>query len=198
MEGKTRDGIANSDISIMLECMKRLRLVLPLLVLAVGLALSLPGCGVFFGGGTAAARSLRDDVRVSWLRCQVSGRRDGACAWDNIQQAASGRAAWRSCYQNAPGGSVRLDGRMLRGMRRLLSRGYSFRVTSLAGASHGRQSLHYAGLAFDIDTLNGKRISRSHPEWREFLADCRELGATETMGPGDPGHATHLHVAWAP
>lgn len=180
----------------MLRRMKGMRLILPLLMVALGALVSLPGCGVLFGGGSAAARSLKDDARVSWLRCQVSGRRDGACAWDNIRQAASGRAARRSCYENAPGGTVRLDARMLRGMRRLVSRGYSFRVTSLAGASHGRKSLHYAGLAFDIDTLNGERISWGHPGWRAFLRECRDLGATETLGPGDPGHATHLHVAW--
>ncbi|MGD1979849.1 MAG: hypothetical protein PVJ98_10670 [Akkermansiaceae bacterium] len=176
--------------------MNRFRLVLPLTLVVLGVAFSLPGCGVFSGGGTAAARSLKEDPKVAWLHCQISGRRDGACAWDNINQASEGRPARRSCYGNAPGGSVRLNPRMLRGMRRLTNKGYTFRVTALAGASHSRNSRHYSGLAFDIDTLNGQRISWSHPDWRRFLADCRKLGATETLGPGDRGHSTHLHVAW--
>jgi hypothetical protein len=25
---------------------------------------------------------------------------------------------------------------------------------------------------------------------------CHALGATQVLGPGDPGHATHVHCAW--
>lgn len=142
------------------------------------------------------ARWLKDDPAISWLHCQLSGARDGACALDNITQASVGHPVRRSCYGNAPGGAVRLDPRMLRAMRDLAKRGFTFRVTSLAGASHGHKSLHYSGLAFDVDTINGQRVSWGNPHWRSFVRRCRELGATETFGPGDPGHSSHVHVAW--
>lgn len=183
--------------------MKSVRLILPLVVLLGCLGFVFTGCGSISGGKmfrikevTDLSRRLKAERRISWLHCQVSGRSDGACALDNITQAASGQAVRRSCYGNAPGGFVRLDHRMLRAIRDLAKRGYRFRVTALAGASHSRLSRHYAGLAFDVDRINGVRVNARHPDWRKFLARCRELGATETLGPGDPGHATHLHIAW--
>jgi len=91
---------------------------------------------------------------------------------------------------------VRLDPLMLRAIKILAKEGYRFRVTVLAGASHSSKSRHYAGLAFDVDHLNGFKISDSHPYWRRFLQRCRELGATETLGPGDAGHSRHVHAAW--
>lgn len=142
------------------------------------------------------AISLRDDSSITWLPRQVSGRYDGASAQDNIRQAAAGQAVKRSSYGTAPGGYVRLDGRMLRAMRILSAEGYRFRVTSLAGASHSRTSRHYAGLAFDIDHINGQKVGYRSGHWRQFLRRCRQLGATETLGPGDKGHSTHIHAAW--
>jgi len=102
----------------------------------------------------------------------------------------------RSSYGTAPGGYVRLDPRMLRAMQTLAKEGYTFRVTSMAGASHSRTSRHYAGLAFDIDLINGCKVGSSSPHWRTVLKRCREMGATETLGPGDKGHSTHIHAAW--
>jgi hypothetical protein len=51
-------------------------------------------------------------------------------------------------------------------------------------------------LAFDIDRLDGREISIAHPACRAFMKRCRELGATEVLGPGSRGHSTHIHVAW--
>lgn len=183
--------------------MKFCRLILPLALLVTSLGLVFSGCGSLpvddtyrIKQTTDLARRLQGDSRISWLHCQVSGPRDGACALDNIRQAARGKQVKRSCYGNAPGGAVYLDPRMLRAVRDLAKRGYTFRVTALAGASHSRESRHYAGLAFDVDRINGVRVNSGNPYWRKFLARCRKLGATETLGPGDPGHATHLHVGW--
>ncbi len=184
--------------------MKRFVLILPLLATLIGL-------GVVSCGSDAPAtiskvkRSsspanvavwLKSTSSISWLPRQVSGRYDGASALDNIRQAAAGNAVKRSSYGTAPGGYVRLDPRMLRAMQSMAKEGYSFRVTSMAGASHSRTSRHYAGLAFDIDMINGRKVGRSNPYWRKFLARCREMGATETLGPGDKGHSTHIHAAW--
>lgn len=180
------------------RAVKRLLLFLPLLVLVgslvfVGCAGSSPGVS---GRGTGIAKWLSHSPNINWLPRQVSGRYDGASALDNIRQASQGQPAKRSSYGTAPGGYVRLHPKMLYAMKKLAQEGYRFRVTALAGASHSSRSRHYAGLAFDIDHMNGMKIGYSHPHWRTFLRRCRELGATETLGPGDGGHSNHIHVAW--
>lgn len=143
-----------------------------------------------------AAQWLQNCNRISWLPRQISGRRDGASALDNLNHAAAGYAVKRSSYGTAPGGYVGLNHRMLWAICDLASRGYTFRVIALAGGGHSRKSRHYDGLAFDVDTINGQRVSYGNPYWRGFLRRCRELGATETLGPGDRGHSTHIHAAW--
>ena len=134
--------------------------------------------------------------KITLLRRQVSGRYDGASSWDNVSAAARGYRAKRSWYGNAPGGSTQLDPRMLRAMVTLAHEGFRFEVTSIAGGSHSRNSRHYAGLAFDVGTINGQKVRYGSPDWRAFLRRCRALGATETFGPGDRGHWSHVHVAW--
>jgi hypothetical protein len=101
----------------------------------------------------------------------------------------------RSHYENAPGGSVYLNTRMLDGMLKL-ARSYDMRVTSIAGGSHSPDSRHYAGIAFDIDEINGIRVSKSNPYYQSVMQKCRDLGATEVLGPGNKGHDTHVHCAW--
>lgn len=142
------------------------------------------------------ARTLLSHPGIKLLDYHVSGRRDEASAEHNLRQAAAGKPAKRSYYGNAPGGSTELDVRMLRAILILLDEGYTFRVTEFAGGSHSSSSRHYVGVAFDIDTLEGQRISYGHPSYRKFLKRCRRLGATEVIGPGTRGHSRHLHVAW--
>jgi peptidoglycan hydrolase-like protein with peptidoglycan-binding domain len=64
-----------------------------------------------------------------------SSTSDGADAHNNVSDTADGRPAMRSHYENAPGGSVYLNTRMLDGMLKL-ARSYDMRVTSIAGGSH--------------------------------------------------------------
>ena len=139
---------------------------------------------------------IQKSPKISLLRRQVSGRYDGASSWDNIVATANGGSAKRSWYGNAPGGYTRLDSRMLRAMKTLAQEGYTFNVTSIAGGSHSRTSRHYAGIAFDVSTINGCKVRAGAPHWKAFLRRCRQLGATETLGPGDRGHSTHIHAAW--
>ncbi|MFT6179599.1 MAG: zinc D-Ala-D-Ala carboxypeptidase [Paracoccaceae bacterium] len=180
--------------------MKRLVLILPLLAILAGMGVvscgSSPSEASIRRATSEVARWLKNSTKISWLPRQVSGRYDGASALDNIRQATDGSAVKRSSYGAAPGGYVRLDPRMLRAMRDLAKRGYTFRVTSMAGASHSRTSRHYAGLAFDVDMINGRKVGYRNPYWRKFQRCCRELGATETLGPGDRGHSNHIHAAW--
>ena len=182
--------------------MKCFVLFLPVIVVAACFGLGFSSCGSAPSevevkkNTSSAAQWLKNCTKISWLPRQVSGRYDGASALDNINQAAGGHAAKRSSYGTAPGGYVRLDFRMLLAMHDLAKGGYTFRVTAVAGASHSSNSRHYAGLAFDVDTINGQRVGYGNPYWRTFLKRCRELGATETLGPGDRGHSTHIHAAW--
>lgn len=142
------------------------------------------------------ANSLLRNPNAEFANYHVSGRRDRATALDNIQQTAAGLPAARSSYGTAPGGVVRLDPQMLFAMNRLAREGYRFHVTSIAGSSHSRRSRHYLGTAFDINRINGVPVRAGSPYWREFIRKCKAMGATETLGPGDRGHSTHIHVAW--
>ncbi len=149
-------------------------------------------------GRTEMARQIRDLSAVGLIELlprQVSGRDDGADARSNIFDSAEGKRAKRSSYGRAPGGSVALDTRLLSGILELADE-YRFRITSIAGGSHSSNSRHYAGIAFDVDRINGCRVNRDHQDFRAFLQKAREMGATEVLGPGDPGHSTHLHMAW--
>ena len=177
-----------------------------LLTILIGLTMS-PGILVADGGTThprrhpaaermALAQLLLRHHGVRLLDYHVSGVRDDASAKRNLTQSAEGRPAKLSYYGNAPGGAVKLDLRMLRALLILAYEGYEFRITELAGGSHSSTSRHYAGVAFDVDHLDGVKIRRGHPTYRDFLNRCRELGATELFGPGHRGHASHLHVAW--
>jgi hypothetical protein len=149
------------------------------------------------GGGTRAqlAATIRDSARISLWTRHDSGMIDSAYARTNIVDTANGGQARRSSYGNAPGGSVWLDTRLLSGMI-ALSQSWSYSVSEIAGGSHSTTSRHYAGVAVDVASINGQTVSASHPNQSAFRARCRELGATEVLGPGDSGHSTHIHCAW--
>ncbi|MGO4843027.1 hypothetical protein AB4144_63225, partial [Rhizobiaceae sp. 2RAB30] len=88
----------------------------------------------------------------------VSGVDDQATARQNVEDAAAGRAARRSAYGTAPGGSVPLDIRLLTGLLELANDS-TFTVSELVGGSHNSNSRHYAGVAADISVINGRRVS---------------------------------------
>jgi len=141
------------------------------------------------------AKEILAGPKVALLNFHISGVKDQATALHNMTDTAAGRPAKRSSYGNAPGGSVWLSVEMLRALKTLAQRN-KFRLTEIAGASHTVNSRHYRGVAFDCDVLNGRPIDGSHPGFRAFMNRCRQLGATEVLGPGDGGHSTHLHIAW--
>ncbi len=150
-------------------------------------------------GGTrsAIAARLAANPRITlWPYSPVSSSSsDGADARANIRDTTNGLAAKRSCYGNAPCGSVSLSTTMLSGMESIAGT-YTLRVTAIAGGSHSANSYHYAGRAFDVDIVNGVSVSASSSNYRAFMSRCRDLGAIEVLGPGDAGHDTHLHCAW--
>ena len=151
----------------------------------------------FAVGDSAAtlAASILAHPGISLATTHVSGMQDQATVRQNIEDTAAGRLARRSSYGNAPGGALHLDTRLLAGLLALAER-YTFSVAELAGGSHNAHSRHYAGIAADINIINGSRVSAAHPDVVPFQTKCRDLGATEVLGPGHTGHATHIHAAW--
>lgn len=147
-------------------------------------------------GETAAslARRIQQSPRIVLARKHSETPVDGATAFDNIADTADGRSAHRSTKPPAPGGVVALDPHMLSGML-ALSETYRFSVSEFCGGVHSQNSRHYAGCAADINTIDGKAVSAG-PAATAFRKRCRELGATEVLGPGDKGHSTHIHAAW--
>lgn len=155
-------------------------------------------CG---GGNSATAQSILNAHNAGTITLwdQTFGRFDGADPLNNIKDAAAGRASKTSCYGNAPCTTVFLTGNLLNGMNNLISsRNYRYFVTAIAGADHSPGSLHFQGRAFDVDEVNGVRISGDSSTARAFMDACRALGATEVFGPSnDPaGHYDHLHCGW--
>jgi hypothetical protein len=142
------------------------------------------------------ADMILNNANITLATVHVSGVKDNANVRQNIQDTANDIVASRSNYQNAPGGTVKLDNRMLAAINKL-AQTYSFSISELAGGSHSKHSLHYDGVAFDVNVLNGQRVNASHPDVAKFKRDCRSEGATEVLGPGDAGHATHIHCAWS-
>lgn len=160
------------------------------------LAQPLPTQPVPTGGSLVQlATGILNNPRITLAAIHVSRVNDNATARQNIIDTSNGLPAARSNYGNAPGGAVQLDTRLLEGILRLAER-FSFAISEIAGGSHSRTSRHYAGIAMDVNVINGQRVSARHPDVRGFMRACRDLGATEVLGPGDPDHDTHIHCAW--
>ena len=113
----------------------------------------------------------------------------------NIVDTAAGGRARRSSYGTAPGGTIALDLRLLKSLVTLANE-FSFSISELVGGSHNANSRHYAGVAADINAINGRHVSANHPDFANFMQRCRSLGANEVLGPGNAGHSTHVHAAW--
>ncbi|MFP2896397.1 peptidoglycan-binding domain-containing protein [Corallococcus sp. 4LFB] len=154
-------------------------------------------CGT---SSSATAQSLLNSHNASTITLwdQTFGRFDGADPLNNIKDAAAGRASKTSCYGNAPCTTVFLTSNLLNGMNSLItSRNYRYFVTAISGADHSVGSLHFQGRAFDVDEVNGVRISGDSATARGFMDACRALGAIEVLGPNnDPGHFDHIHCGW--
>jgi chitosanase len=148
-------------------------------------------------GETAAemAGRILEHPNIRLATAHVSGVNDNATARQNIVDTAAGQPAQRSSYGNAPGSTVRLAPDMLRGLLALADT-YRFAVSELCGASHSANSRHYRGVTADVNIINGQHVRASHPDQAGFRQRCRDLGATQVLGPDDTGHTTHIHAAW--
>ena len=152
---------------------------------------------VAISSNASLAKQILKHPKIILRRNQVSGRSDGASSYDSISQVSRGYRAKRSSYGNAKGGYTTLDKGMLEAMLYLANvKGYSYRVSSIAGGSHSPNSRHNAGLAFDVNYINGVKVNSSNPYYKEFMRVARAKGATEVLGPGYKGHSGHVHMAW--
>ena len=141
------------------------------------------------------AGGILRNTKITLATSHTSGVTDSATARQNIDDTAKARDASRSSYGAGPGGSVKLDIRLLTGILKL-AEAYSFSISELAGGSHSRGSRHYNGVTMDVNVINGRHVGKSHPDVANFMQQCRKLGATQVLGPGSPGHDTHVHCAW--
>ncbi|WP_206073665.1 hypothetical protein, partial [Mesorhizobium sophorae] len=124
-----------------------------------------------------------------------SGKLDSATAYRNIVDTSVDQPAARSSYGTAPGGTVRLAPPMLQGLLTLADE-YTLSISELCGGEHSKNSRHYAGCAADIVSVNGQAVSGKNRYVAALRKRCRELGATEILGPGDSGHSYHVHAGW--
>ncbi|MGI8966271.1 MAG: hypothetical protein ACR2H1_09325, partial [Limisphaerales bacterium] len=141
---------------------------------------------------------IRDNTGITELTYHVSGISDPAStARQNIVDTANCQPAKTSAYSDVGVTSVWLHTGMLQCMKNLRTvYGYTYRVTEIAGGDHSSGSYHYRGTAFDVDVINGVGVSSSNPYWQTFNQRCRDMGSIESLGPGYPGHDTHVHNAW--
>jgi zinc D-Ala-D-Ala carboxypeptidase len=137
------------------------------------------------------ANQILGNPRITLATVHVSRVVDGADAHSNIVDTSHGGQARRSHYGTAPGGTVGLDPRMLQGMLDG-AQSASFRVSEIAGGSHRTpQSRHYAGVAFDVDILNGHPVRVQGNDEKAFMQGCTNDGATQVLFEGN-----HIHCGW--
>ena len=141
------------------------------------------------------ATQILTSPTITLATTHVTTPADNANARQNILDTSQGRAASRSSAPGAPGGTVNLDRAMLTGMLEL-AKSFKFNVSEFCGAVHSPGSRHYAGVAADIDRIDGQQVNDAHPRQAEFRQRCVDLGATEMRGPNDEGHKTHIHAGW--
>jgi RHS repeat-associated protein len=121
-------------------------------------------------------------------------RDDDANANDNINDAAKNEAAKTSPYSHVGSKDVFLSKDMLVGLIKL-SENYTFNISEITGGKHGSSSRHYIGIAVDINQINGKKVNSSNSDFKQFMSDAKEIGFEEVLGPGNPDHSGHVHIA---
>jgi hypothetical protein len=130
---------------------------------------------------SSLAGGILGNSNVTLATAHVSGVNDNATARQQVEDTSNGSLASRSSYGNAPGGTVKLDIKLLAGILSLADT-YTFSISELAGGSHSKSSRHYDGVTVDVNVINGRQVSATHPDVANFKRDCRSMGATEVLG----------------
>lgn len=152
---------------------------------------------------TSAAARLAHDILntngINYATAHVEHHDAASLPRQNLIDTANGYLAKTSPWGHKHGARVALDPRMLNGVLKLRTRyHYTFTISEFVGGRHSSaRSRHYRGLAVDVNFINHRKVGHGAPS-RPFMNACRALGATEVLGPGDAGHASHVHCAWSP
>ncbi len=146
------------------------------------------------GQSQALAKQIQGNSSIKLATSHPSSSDPLSTAKMNIDDTAAGKLAKTSKDGDAKGADVQLSDDMLKGLIAVASKFKSVSVSEIAGGDHSGTSRHYRGYAFDINQANGQGISASNGKSVEDV--CRQAGATEVLGPGQPGHDTHVHCAW--
>ena len=142
------------------------------------------------GDAAATAQAILDNTGIELYEL---GSDAASTSLANVRDTAAGRPAKTSPEGDAGVTSVALNPAMLDALLKLNTQyGHSVRVTSIAGEDHSTGSAHYSGDAVDIDLIDGVRVSAG-ADHQAIQNACAEMGATLTLGPGDAGHADHVH-----
>ncbi|NQX06447.1 peptidoglycan-binding protein [Rathayibacter sp. VKM Ac-2856] len=142
------------------------------------------------GDAAATAQAILDNPGIELYEL---GSDAASTSLANVRDTAAGRPAKTSPEGDAGVTSVALNPAMLDALLKLNTQyGHSVRVTSIAGEDHSTGSAHYSGDAVDIDLIDGVRVYEG-ADHQAIQSACAEMGATLTLGPGDAGHADHVH-----
>ncbi|TCO38509.1 peptidoglycan hydrolase-like protein with peptidoglycan-binding domain [Rathayibacter tanaceti] len=145
------------------------------------------------GGAAATAQAILDNPGIELYEL---GDDKASSSLSNVRDTAAGQPAKTSPFGDVGVTDVALDPAMLDGLLALNTEyGFDLRVTSIAGEDHSSTSRHYTGHAVDIDRIDGVTVSGGADHTAVQNA-CSALGATLTLGPGDPGHSDHVHCEW--
>lgn len=148
----------------------------------------------------SVATKLINKSNLSLATTHVSQIGDNANARQNILDTSKGLLAWRSNYENAPGGQVNLSRIMLGAIKGLLDTGYSISISEIAGGSHSVGSSHYSGIAVDINIVNGINVRyMSSVQISAFRSAAFAAGASQVYDPyhdPDGSHYNHFHIQW--
>ncbi|GHV12248.1 hypothetical protein FACS1894219_04820 [Clostridia bacterium] len=141
------------------------------------------------------AKKILNDSRITLAKVHPSGVDDGAQPYYQIKDTANGKAAKRSSYGNAPGGTVKLSANSLRAILLLADKFGSIKISEIAGASHSVNSWHYQKTssqnALDITALGGAITSAKASQAKAFL---QAQGFVFSSDPAWEG--SHIHLAF--
>jgi len=141
-------------------------------------------------------KSAFESAQITFNDFHPSGVKDEATAFREARDAAAGKQATLSAYENAPGGKTWLIPEMAAALLEISKIGKVV-INEIAGGSHSKGSRHYAGVAIDIGKLNGKAFTYGVPEARQVINICDKFGADQILNINlSCGDACQVHNGW--
>ncbi|WP_051845601.1 peptidoglycan-binding protein [Streptomyces globisporus] len=140
---------------------------------------------------TALARQLLTKRGITYATKHSKTVDARSTAYRNIRDMAQGASASSHVGYKR----VQLDPRMLKALITLHDTyHYKLRISEFVGGTHSKNSRYYRGLSFDANFINNIHVGSGAPH-KKVMKLCRDLGATEVLGPGEPNHNTPTSTA---